>query len=93
MKENISNKSLRIAVVILSLLLIWCLLLESKNTTQIDGVTKSTIDSLNYLNDSLENELFIQTTNVTRYEIALDKLKEEDSVSAQKFEDALFNIE
>jgi len=43
--------------------------------------------------DSIKNELFIQTTNVTRYEIALDRLKEEDSLAAVKFEDILHTIE
>lgn len=43
--------------------------------------------------DSIQNELFIQSTNVTRYEIALDRLKENDSVAASKFEKALSNIE
>ena len=43
--------------------------------------------------DSINNELFIQTTNVTRYEIALERLREEDSSAAMKFEDALNTIE
>lgn len=43
--------------------------------------------------DSIQNELFIQTTNVTRYEIALDRLKEEDSIAGKKYEDILFTIE
>jgi cell division protein FtsL len=43
--------------------------------------------------DSLRNELFIQSTNVTRYEIALDRLKEQDSIAAIKFDKALSNIE
>lgn len=51
------------------------------------------IDTLVRINDSVSNELFIQTTNVTRYEIALDRLKEVDSVAAKKFEEKLHNIE
>lgn len=43
--------------------------------------------------DSINNELFIQSTNVTRYEIALERLREEDSTAASKFEKALSNIE
>jgi hypothetical protein len=41
------------------------------------------------LND-LHDSLFILTTNLGRYEIALDILKEEDSVAAQKFENILY---
>lgn len=43
--------------------------------------------------DSINNELFIQTTNVTRYEIALERLKEVDPAAADKFEKQLSNIE
>lgn len=43
--------------------------------------------------DSLQNELFIQSTNVTRYEIALDRLRQEDNIAASKFDKALSNIE
>lgn len=43
--------------------------------------------------DSINNELFIQSTNVTRYEIALERLREEDSVAANKFDNILFTIE
>mgnify|MGYP000347578572 FL=1 len=36
--------------------------------------------------DSLESELFIQQTIVTRYETALELLKEEDKKAGDKFE-------
>ena len=36
--------------------------------------------------DSLQNELFIKQTEVGRYEMALEMLKEEDSVAADHFE-------
>lgn len=39
--------------------------------------------------DSLETELFIQRTNVGRYEMALETFKEEDSVGADHFEHIL----
>jgi hypothetical protein len=38
----------------------------------------------------LNDSLFILSTNLGRYEIALDMLKEEDSVAAQKFENILY---
>lgn len=43
--------------------------------------------------DSIKNELFIQTTNVTRYEIALDYLKEESPNCYYKYEAALSKTE
>lgn len=39
--------------------------------------------------DSLETELFIEKTNVGRYEMALETFKEEDSVGADHFEHIL----
>ena len=39
--------------------------------------------------DSLENEIFIRQTNLGRYEMALEILKEEDSVAADHFEHIL----
>lgn len=39
--------------------------------------------------DSLETELFIQKTNVGRYEMALETFKEEDSVGADHFQHIL----
>ena len=50
-------------------------------------------DSLYQVKDSVSNELFIQLTNATRYGIALDSLKNRDSVAARKFEECLSNIE
>ena len=87
------DKSLRLLVVILSLFSIWVVISNVRNVSILSKNNQSVVDSLIYLNDSLKNELFIEHTNVDRYEIALDRLKEEDSISAQKFEDKLFNIE
>jgi hypothetical protein len=43
--------------------------------------------------DSLQNELFISNTTIDRYDIALEYLREEDSIAAKKYEDKLSNIE
>jgi len=43
--------------------------------------------------DSLQAELFINQSNVGRYETALGLLSEEDSVAAKKFEDKLSETE
>lgn len=90
MKEN---TRLKIVIVILGLLLIYEIFVNSNKQSKVENNPTKVIDSLTYINDSLKNELFIEHTNVVRYEIALDRLKESDTISAQKFEDALFNIE
>ena len=41
--------------------------------------------------DSLQTELFIKQTEVGRYQMALETLKEEDSVAADHFEYILSN--
>jgi hypothetical protein len=43
--------------------------------------------------DSLKNENFIQMTIIDRYEIALENLRIEDSISAKKFESQLNVLE
>jgi len=43
--------------------------------------------------DSLQTELFIQKTNVGRYEMALELLKSEDSLAAKQFENQLNQTE
>jgi len=87
------DKWLRFFVVFLSLFSIWVVVSNVRNVSIMNKNNNSIVDSLMYLNDSLKNEVFIEHTNVDRYEIALDRLKEEDSIAAQKFEDKLFNIE
>ena len=44
------------------------------------------VDSLIKVKDSLDNDLFIQNINVTRYEIALDRLREVSPKSAEEFD-------
>ena len=54
-------------------------------TKQIDSLNNC-MDSVRYVKDSLQNELFIQTTISMRYEIALEYLKEESVVCADRYE-------
>lgn len=93
MRESISNTGLRIIVVFLSILLICAIFVRVNKLTTPQVECKSQIDSLIRINDSLKYEVFIEHTNYERYEIALDLLKEEDSIAAVKFEKQLFNIE
>jgi uncharacterized protein YlxW (UPF0749 family) len=43
--------------------------------------------------DSLQTELFIERTNIGRYEMALELLKSEDSLAAKQFENQLNQTE
>lgn len=52
---------------------------------KIEVVVGGDIEKANTI-DSLESELFVQQTIVTRYEVALELLKEEDKKAADKFE-------
>jgi hypothetical protein len=60
-----------------------------KSTTQ----KIQTVDSLHTVIDSLNSEIFIEHTNAERYEIALDRLEEEDSLTAAIFEIYLHQTE
>ena len=50
-----------------------------------------TIDSLYFQIDSLKNENFINSSNVGRYEITLEYLKEVNPTAAKQFEDFLYH--
>lgn len=94
MKETISQNSLRIAVVILSLLLIWHLIVpNSKKIVLEQSDCNKKFDSLLSVNDSLRYEVFIEHKEVERYEMTLDNLKDYDSVTAEKFEKEFSDIE
>lgn len=80
------DKTLRGLVAFLSIFSIWVVVSNLRNVSSIER--RNT-----YINDSLKNEIFIHSTNVTRYEIALERLREEDSICAKKFEEKLTNIE
>jgi hypothetical protein len=41
--------------------------------------------------DSIYDELYINNVNLTRYEIALELLEEQDSIAADKFKNILTN--
>ena len=55
--------------------------------------TKPNIDSLHQVIDSLDSELFIKHTEVDRYEIAIDRLREENPQAADQFDECLKNTE
>lgn len=85
------TKSLSLAVVIL--FLGYATFHYREKSTQQAISNQVRVDSLQGVIDSLANEVFIQSTNVTRYEIAVERLREQDSKAANKFEECLSNIE
>ena len=56
-----------------------------RSEQKIEVVMGGDIQKANTI-DSLQSELFVQETIVTRYETALELLKEEDKKAADKFE-------
>lgn len=58
--------------------------------TQKNTTIEKKLDSLQNVVDSLANEVFIHKTNVDRYEITVERLRERDSIAAQKLEDILY---
>jgi hypothetical protein len=56
-----------------------------RSEQKIEVVMGGDIQKANTI-DSLQSELFFQQTIVTRYEVALELLKEEDKKAADKFE-------
>ena len=66
---------------------------ELKSSLNATTQKIQTVDSLHAVIDSLDNEVFIEHTKADRYEIALDRLKEEDSISAAMFEIYLHQTE
>jgi hypothetical protein len=56
-----------------------------RSEQKIEVVMGGDIQKANTI-DSLQSELFVQQTIVTRYEVALELLREEDKKAADKFE-------
>jgi len=61
-----SAKSLKVSIVILGLLLIWEIVMSSKQQKLYEQQSQSKYDSLVSVVDSLNSELFILNTNLTR---------------------------
>jgi len=80
-----SAKSLKVSIVILGLLLIWEIVMSSKQQKLYEQQSQSKYDSLVSVVDSLKSESFILNTNLTRYEIALEMLEDEDPKSSSEF--------
>lgn len=90
-----SNKTLRITIVILSLSLCWLLIgwgnyaASSKEKDKKIFQLNKKVDSLKEISDSLYDENFINSTIVGRYELTLDYLREVSPRAALLFEEFL----
>lgn len=93
MSESISTKSLKVTVVILVLFLIWEMVMSSKNQKIYEQQSQARFDSLFSVVDSLNSEMFILNTTITRYEIALEMLEEENPKASSEFYKALSQTE
>ena len=66
---------------------------ELKTTLSIQTQKIQTIDSLTLVVDSLSSEVFIEHIRAERYEVTLDRLRAEDSLTASIFETYLHQSE
>jgi hypothetical protein len=90
-----SNRSLKILIVLLSLSLIWMTMLWSKEKTSLDPLrkelieTRKSLDSLEIVSDSLHVELFPCEVELNRYEIAYKIFLERNPKAASQFGDII----
>lgn len=73
-------------IILIVAILFGTIIFQEYKVSQLNTKLSNTVNV-----DSLQNELFIKQTEVGRYEVALEILKEEDSVAASKFEKILYN--
>ena len=66
---------------------------ELKTTLESTKHEIKTVDSLKHVVDSINTEVFISQTKATRYEIALENLKNENPLAAAEFEMQLSHTE
>lgn len=90
-----SNKSLRIVIVILSLLFIFVSLQLSKEKQSLQPLknelakTKKSLDSLKVVSDSLYYELFPIQVELGRYQIAYEIFMERNPKAASQYGDII----
>jgi hypothetical protein len=98
--EMNSDKPIRIALVIVSLTLIWSLIMQDKYKKLSENppieilgggdISKSqTIDSLQYIADSLYNENYPCQIELNRYKIAYELFLERNPKAASQFGDII----
>jgi hypothetical protein len=73
--------------------MLFYIIFHQKQQIQILKSSRPNMDSIQHVVDSLHDELFIQSTNVTRYEIAIETLRENYPQAAEQFDDCLKDTE
>jgi hypothetical protein len=100
--NNMSNKSLRITIVVLSLLLCWVSVMYSNQEQKLKelnpkievfeggDISKSqTIDSLQKVIDSLHSEVFPCQVELNRYQMAYEIFMERNPKAASQYGDII----
>jgi hypothetical protein len=95
--DNMSEKSLRILIVVFALLFLYTSVMWSNENidcknqkVEIQKLTKE-VDSLQILNDSLNMELFPAEVELGRYQIAYEIFLERNPKAASQFGDIISN--
>lgn len=95
--DNMSEKSLRILIVVFALLFLYTSVMWSNENInsktqkiEIQKLTKE-VDSLQVLNDSLNMELFPKEVELGRYQIAYEIFLERNPKAASQFGDIISN--
>lgn len=89
--DTMSDKTLRISLVIVSLFFIWVTVLLGKKTNQYNKQEivikdlKKQMDTLEFQKDSMYWELFPIQNELGRYEIALEILRERNPKAANQY--------
>ena len=76
-----------------SLTMIFYILFNQKQQIKTLQSSRLNVDSLHKVIDSLNSEIFIEHTTVDRYDIAIERLREENPQAADQFEECLKNTE
>ena len=93
--DSMSNKSLRIVIVLLSLTLIWVSIKWTQEKQSLEPMktelikTKESLDSLQIVSDSLYNELFPVQVELGRFQVAYEIFMERNPKAASQYGDII----
>lgn len=83
--DTMSNKSLKITLVIVSLLLIWSVILSNKKNDQYKEL-QTELNKVQSYSDSLHDELFSTSVELGRREIAYELFLERNPKAAKQYD-------
>lgn len=73
--------------------MLFYIIFDQQHQIKILTSTKPNMDSVQYIIDSLHDENFIQHTELDRYDIAIEKLRENYPQAADQFDECLKDTE